>query len=942
MPKAEQISFLPAGSITSVDVQTAIEQLAGQIGGAVGVYLPVFTSANSFQSISFNVVSVDATSSNKTVLTPQSPAEGDLLIVRKVDSSANVVIVSGPSFLLRMPGESVEFVYAGGNWVPTTVPKASNVPVLDELDLFQGTNVEDVLAELGQYNFRSYTQERYTATEGQTVFNLLNPYTTNTNSLQVYMNGLMLSPSVDYNETGTSQITLTAPAVNGDSLLFNIGFTVNEGTPPNINFLDESQILTEGQTAINLSTAYTVGVNTLSLYLNGVRLLKQTDFVETNSTTLTLTNPATAGDTAYIQIGQLVNGLNPTTSDQVQHIPTGGGSTTNVRDTLNGHKDRIENVEGDAVYYRATKSAADALAASLPDGATVIVDRDETLGGGPSRYTLIGDVLVLSNAGLTINNIAEMQAATWLKVGDIVRTLGYSSVGDGGANDYVIVAAATGVVDDGSYINLAGSSLQAKGLFIDGVARPEQFGIFGGGATNELSKLKLYFSYEPARYYELAAGKTYYMGTVSTNEKHFYIKLRERFKVVGNDAWFKCESVHGVTPLNYVFYLEDTNNIDIDGVNGDGVSFVRDAGSSGTMLFHIHNETRSTTGVKIRTKGKKMYRMVGATSANPALYRTRNVKLYSECNSGYYNVNLANNCDDLKGRIVSNDMVRSYFPYGVENHDVHVISRNHYKFTDCLIKAYEFNTRNIKVRYELYTSLSSDAVCTVEHQSDTQNKKIEDIEFDVNIRGHVSSYQFTISQFNMAAALQPTTSSIISNIRYKGVIHGRSLKAANFNITVSPNQSSLLIVEPSLNPVFADTKGFVVVMGNKLIRAKSGDLNGTFGIPMAFSTGNGWSGRLSLYAIENQAQISLKSTSRIYNLLGSTVNPQPSTIVASDLVSDLVSAGPLNMTIDLSSANNSEGLPSVGVNISGHPPAVTGYLFLELEINGGALFTGWN
>lgn len=346
MPKAEQISFLPAGSITSEDVQTAIEQLAGQIGGAVGVYLPVFTSANSFQSVSFNVVSVDATSSNKTVLTPQAPQEGDLLIVRKVDSSVNVVIVSGPSFLLRMQGESVEFVYAGGNWVPTTVPKASNVPVLDELDLFQGTNVEDVLAELGQYNFRSYTQERYTATEGQTVFNLLNPYTANTNSLQVYMNGLRLSPSVDYNETGTSQITLTAPAVNGDSLLFNVGFTVNEGTPPNINFLDETQVLTEGQTAITLSTAYVVGINTLSLYLNGVRLLKQTDFIETDSTTLTLTSPATAGDTAYIQIGQLVNGVNPTTSDQIQHLPIGISPTiTNVRDALNSQDSRLNVVE---------------------------------------------------------------------------------------------------------------------------------------------------------------------------------------------------------------------------------------------------------------------------------------------------------------------------------------------------------------------------------------------------------------------------------------------------------------------------------------------------------------------------------------------------------------------------------------------------------------------
>lgn len=55
--------------------------------------------------------------------------------------------------------------------------------------------------------------------------------------------------------------------------------------------------------------------------------------------------------------------------------------------------DELDSLNSRAVYYAATKSAADALAASLPDGATVITDRDETAGGVQTRRVVTSGVL---------------------------------------------------------------------------------------------------------------------------------------------------------------------------------------------------------------------------------------------------------------------------------------------------------------------------------------------------------------------------------------------------------------------------------------------------------------------------------------------------------------------------------------------------------------------
>lgn len=83
---------------------------------------------------------------------------------------------------------------------------------------------------------------------------------------------------------------------------------------------------------------------------------------------------------------------------------------------------------------------------------------------------------VISSVGNTFNTLTDLKNSTNVSIGDKVRTLGYTSVGDGGGNDYEIVAAATGTDDGGTYIDLTGSGNQAKGLFADNTVSVKQFG----------------------------------------------------------------------------------------------------------------------------------------------------------------------------------------------------------------------------------------------------------------------------------------------------------------------------------------------------------------------------------------------------------------------------------------------------------------------------------
>lgn len=71
-----------------------------------------------------------------------------------------------------------------------------------------------------------------------------------------------------------------------------------------------------------------------------------------------------------------------------------------------------------------------------------------------------------------------LETSTQIQEGALCYTLGYNAPGDGGGNDYEIVASSTGTDDGGSFITLSGSGLLAKGLFHGLLCFAPQFNIF--------------------------------------------------------------------------------------------------------------------------------------------------------------------------------------------------------------------------------------------------------------------------------------------------------------------------------------------------------------------------------------------------------------------------------------------------------------------------------
>jgi hypothetical protein len=67
---------------------------------------------------------------------------------------------------------------------------------------------------------RAAKADVYTATAGQTLFNLSGTYVPGSDVLQVFVNGLLLIKTQDYTETSSSSVTFTSGLLSGDQVVF--------------------------------------------------------------------------------------------------------------------------------------------------------------------------------------------------------------------------------------------------------------------------------------------------------------------------------------------------------------------------------------------------------------------------------------------------------------------------------------------------------------------------------------------------------------------------------------------------------------------------------------------------------------------------------------------------------------------------------------------------
>lgn len=172
-----------------------------------------------------------------------------------------------------------------------------------------------------------------------------------------------------------------------------------------------------------------------------------------------------AGDYTPIHVTRSSDG-----AFEIMHVTDVSGSTVTVTRAAEGTSP-LTFPAGEAVQIRPTRQ-------SLLEMAVDITDKNVSTSTGIQPLSES-----LDQRWINFPTISDLDASPDISIGDRVKTSGYSSSGDGGGNDYEIVAAGTGVDDGGSFIDLSGSGLQAKSLFKSEV-RAEQFGVVGSGADD--------------------------------------------------------------------------------------------------------------------------------------------------------------------------------------------------------------------------------------------------------------------------------------------------------------------------------------------------------------------------------------------------------------------------------------------------------------------------
>ncbi len=158
---------------------------------------------------------------------------------------------------------------------------------------------------LYQYRYEVYS------TAGQTAFSLPWTYVPGNNSLAVFVNGVKQLPT-SYTETNSSTVTMSSGLTAGDEVMFAefiFGGGLNGSSLNGISVVNVSSQVAPGGTAVFTVPSYTVGFNTLFIWVNGIKQIAgaSQSYVETNATTITFNQNLSAGDVVEAAVLVLMN-----------------------------------------------------------------------------------------------------------------------------------------------------------------------------------------------------------------------------------------------------------------------------------------------------------------------------------------------------------------------------------------------------------------------------------------------------------------------------------------------------------------------------------------------------------------------------------------------------------------------------------------------------------
>lgn len=219
---------------------------------------------------------------------------------------------------------------------------------------------------------------------------------------------------------------------------------------------------TAGQTAFTLTTfTYLPGTDTLQVYRNGLRLINVVDYLETNSSTVTMVAASAAGDEFLFQGGSVVTG-DQVLGSQVSFVQAGTGAVTrNMQDKARESVSVLDfGAVGDGIAddTAAIQAAVDSFGAA---GGTVMLSNN-------GKYKVLSNLTVKSKVFL----VGQAQMP------------GRSTTGSGASTDYAAMGSCIRLDSTATITLQGGAGLAKLMIYRNGMTFPAAgAGSFAGTAV---------------------------------------------------------------------------------------------------------------------------------------------------------------------------------------------------------------------------------------------------------------------------------------------------------------------------------------------------------------------------------------------------------------------------------------------------------------------------
>lgn len=267
---------------------------------------------------------------------------------------------------------------------------------------------------------------------------------------------------------------------------------------------------------------------------------------------------------------------------------------------------------------------------------------------------------------------------------------------------------------------------------------------------------------------------------------------------------FICNTTDSV--ITYIFQIQNAISCYIGPMEFEDSGYDPDVdwqGAWGIMLYADDN-SGPLSNIRIPSiKGTSMVGVVGC-SGTSTVNRISNIKIdLIDADTIHYGLNCQNNGDDLRCSLLkTHKAIRSYFPYGITNHEVNIHSTDNYRDStgdvDIAAFASGYDTSHIHVRYTSRGSSSSGTLVSLQTVAQTRDVKIFNVDVEVDVddyddNGTIADWK-DFEDDGLSATLETgATDNQIYNIRLSGRINATTANA--FAIAHQPNNIGKVIFE---------------------------------------------------------------------------------------------------------------------------------------------------